>query len=208
MLLRGVGNVRQARATTGNRAAFRFGARPGRTRRPGPVCHWHSFRLRRRGRSASDLPRRRTNREEASHEKTVHALGQMRRALPPHAARQHLGFTAGITRPTTFSCLHPMCTPPRALIRLRRREYRRPPMRCSRSASPSYPDSRTYKLATSSSTLWYCGDIESGLLAVMARRFFQCGIRSSVDYQIVGNPGYNTDRGPANIFAGRIHTQF
>jgi high affinity Mn2+ porin len=42
----------------------------------------------------------------------------------------------------------------------------------------------------------------------MARRFFRCGIRSSVDYQFVGNPGYNTDRGPANIFAGRIHTQF
>jgi hypothetical protein len=42
MLLRGVGNVRQARATTGNRAAFRFGARPGRTRRPGLVCHWQA----------------------------------------------------------------------------------------------------------------------------------------------------------------------
>ena len=32
--------------------------------------------------------------------------------------------------------------------------------------------------------------------------------RVSVDYQFVGNPGYNTDRGPANVFAGRIHSQF
>ena len=30
----------------------------------------------------------------------------------------------------------------------------------------------------------------------------------SVDYQFIGNPGYNTDRGPANVFAGRVHTQF
>jgi len=32
--------------------------------------------------------------------------------------------------------------------------------------------------------------------------------RVSVDYQFIGNPGYNTDRGPANVFAGCIHTQF
>jgi high affinity Mn2+ porin len=32
--------------------------------------------------------------------------------------------------------------------------------------------------------------------------------RVSVDYQFIGNPGYNTDRGPANVFAGRIHSQF
>jgi high affinity Mn2+ porin len=30
----------------------------------------------------------------------------------------------------------------------------------------------------------------------------------SVDYQFIANPGYNTDRGPANIFAGRFHTTF
>jgi len=30
----------------------------------------------------------------------------------------------------------------------------------------------------------------------------------SVDYQFVANPGYNTDRGPVNVFSGRIHTQF
>jgi high affinity Mn2+ porin len=30
----------------------------------------------------------------------------------------------------------------------------------------------------------------------------------SLDYQFIGNPAYNTDRGPANLFAGRIHWQF
>ena len=30
----------------------------------------------------------------------------------------------------------------------------------------------------------------------------------SVDYQFIANPGYNTDRGPVNIFSGRIHWQF
>ena len=30
----------------------------------------------------------------------------------------------------------------------------------------------------------------------------------SLDYQLVGNPGYNRDRGPANIFAIRLHGQF
>ena len=30
----------------------------------------------------------------------------------------------------------------------------------------------------------------------------------SFDYQFIANPGYNADRGPVNVFAGRIHTQF
>jgi high affinity Mn2+ porin len=30
----------------------------------------------------------------------------------------------------------------------------------------------------------------------------------SFDYQFIANPGYNADRGPANVFAGRFHTQF
>ena len=34
------------------------------------------------------------------------------------------------------------------------------------------------------------------------------GIEISLDYQLVGNPGYNRDRGPANIFAVRLHGQF
>jgi len=32
--------------------------------------------------------------------------------------------------------------------------------------------------------------------------------RVSVDYQFIANPGYNTERGPVNVFAGRFHTQF
>ncbi len=28
------------------------------------------------------------------------------------------------------------------------------------------------------------------------------------DYQLIVNPGYNTDRGPVNVFAGRFHTAF
>ena len=25
---------------------------------------------------------------------------------------------------------------------------------------------------------------------------------------VIANPGYNADRGPANVFAGRVHWQF
>ena len=32
--------------------------------------------------------------------------------------------------------------------------------------------------------------------------------RISVDYQLVVDPAYNTDRGPVNVFSGRIHTAF
>ena len=33
-------------------------------------------------------------------------------------------------------------------------------------------------------------------------------VRLTADYQLVVNPGYNTDRGPVNVFAGRLHWQF
>jgi high affinity Mn2+ porin len=29
-----------------------------------------------------------------------------------------------------------------------------------------------------------------------------------LDYQFIANPAYNTERGPTNLFAGRIHWQF
>jgi high affinity Mn2+ porin len=32
--------------------------------------------------------------------------------------------------------------------------------------------------------------------------------RLTLDYQYLRNPGYNADRGPANIFATRVHRQF
>lgn len=33
-------------------------------------------------------------------------------------------------------------------------------------------------------------------------------VRLSLDYQWIGNPAYNRDRGPASVFAVRVHTQF
>ena len=33
-------------------------------------------------------------------------------------------------------------------------------------------------------------------------------VRLSADYQLIVNPAYNTQRGPANVFAGRLHAQF
>jgi high affinity Mn2+ porin len=32
--------------------------------------------------------------------------------------------------------------------------------------------------------------------------------RLTADYQLIVNPGYNTDRGPVNVFSGRFHWQF
>ena len=33
-------------------------------------------------------------------------------------------------------------------------------------------------------------------------------LKVSADYQFIVNPGYNADRGPVNVFAGRVHTTF
>ena len=33
-------------------------------------------------------------------------------------------------------------------------------------------------------------------------------MKVSFDYQFIANPGYNTDRGPVNVFAGRFHAAF
>jgi high affinity Mn2+ porin len=30
----------------------------------------------------------------------------------------------------------------------------------------------------------------------------------TADYQFINNPAYNTDRGPVNVFSGRVHWQF
>jgi high affinity Mn2+ porin len=32
--------------------------------------------------------------------------------------------------------------------------------------------------------------------------------RLTFDYQFIANPGYNADRGPVNVFAGRYHAAF
>jgi high affinity Mn2+ porin len=33
-------------------------------------------------------------------------------------------------------------------------------------------------------------------------------MRLTADYQFINNPAYNTDRGPVNVFSGRVHWQF
>jgi len=42
--------------------------------------------------------------------------------------------------------------------------------------------------------------------------YYSCRLEKSLyltfDYQFVINPGYNMDRGPVNVFAGRIHVEF
>ncbi len=42
--------------------------------------------------------------------------------------------------------------------------------------------------------------------------YYSYGLSASTkltfDYQFIANPGYNTDRGPVNVFAGRFHWQF
>ena len=37
---------------------------------------------------------------------------------------------------------------------------------------------------------------------------FTDSTKVTFDYQFIANPGYNADRGPVNVFAGRFHTQF
>jgi len=42
--------------------------------------------------------------------------------------------------------------------------------------------------------------------------YYQCHVYRSVwlsfDYQHIANPAYNADRGPVNIFGGRVHLEF
>jgi high affinity Mn2+ porin len=33
-------------------------------------------------------------------------------------------------------------------------------------------------------------------------------VKVSFDYQFIDNPAYNTDKGPVNLFAGRVRWQF
>ena len=47
----------------------------------------------------------------------------------------------------------------------------------------------------------YIGEAYYKLVAVK-------GVEFSLDYQFVANPGYNRDRGPANVFAFRAHGAF
>jgi hypothetical protein len=38
--------------------------------------------------------------------------------------------------------------------------------------------------------------------------YFTDSTKVSFDYQFIANPGYNADRAPVNVFAGRFHSAF
>jgi high affinity Mn2+ porin len=47
-----------------------------------------------------------------------------------------------------------------------------------------------------------------GILETYYSYALTAAVHLTADYQFVANPGYNTDRGPANVFSGRVHWQF
>ena len=46
------------------------------------------------------------------------------------------------------------------------------------------------------------------ILETYYKYYFREGVHLTGDYQFVQNPAYNKDRGPANIFALRLHAEF
>jgi high affinity Mn2+ porin len=56
------------------------------------------------------------------------------------------------------------------------------------------------------------GQLPNPGLEQIIESYYSYAISSStkltVDYQLIINPGYNTDRGPVNVFSGRFHWQF
>jgi high affinity Mn2+ porin len=56
------------------------------------------------------------------------------------------------------------------------------------------------------------GQLPNPGLEQIIETYYSYAISSSThltaDYQLIVNPGYNTDRGPVNVFAGRFHWQF
>jgi high affinity Mn2+ porin len=51
------------------------------------------------------------------------------------------------------------------------------------------------------------GTIESQI-AELRRQIAAAKTKFTFDYQFIDNPAYNTNRGPMNVFAGRVHWQF
>ena len=45
------------------------------------------------------------------------------------------------------------------------------------------------------------------LFAVDSHAITAAATKVSIDYQLIADPAYNTDRGSANVFAGRVHAQ-
>jgi high affinity Mn2+ porin len=56
------------------------------------------------------------------------------------------------------------------------------------------------------------GKLPNPGLEQIVEMYYNYAVSSSVhvtfDYQLIANPGYNTDNGPVNVFAGRVHRQF
>jgi high affinity Mn2+ porin len=56
------------------------------------------------------------------------------------------------------------------------------------------------------------GKLPNPGLEQIVEMYYSYAVSSSVhvtfDYQFIANPGYNTDNGPVNAFAGRVHWQF
>jgi len=48
---------------------------------------------------------------------------------------------------------------------------------------------------------------ENGVEAFYALQLFK-GLTATADYQLLVNPAYNADRGPAYVFSGRLHASF
>lgn len=56
------------------------------------------------------------------------------------------------------------------------------------------------------------GQLPNPGLEKIVEAYYSCALSASThlsfDYQFIANPGYNSDRGPINFFAGRVHWQF
>jgi high affinity Mn2+ porin len=74
------------------------------------------------------------------------------------------------------------------------------------------PNHQAYFAAGGFGILVGDGALPSYALEQIVETYYSFGItdttKVTVDYQFIANPGYNAERGPVNVFAGRFHTQF
>jgi high affinity Mn2+ porin len=74
------------------------------------------------------------------------------------------------------------------------------------------PNHRAYFAAGGLGILIGDGALPSYGLEQIVETYYSFAITDTTkvtfDYQFVGNPAYNAERGPVNVFAGRFHTQF
>ena len=74
------------------------------------------------------------------------------------------------------------------------------------------PSHRAYFAAGGLGILIGDGSLPNYAVEQIIEAYYSYAITQSLkvgfDYQLIVNPGYNADRGPVNVFAGRIHTAF